>query len=64
MGPEHAVLDEEEVAAGAFGDEIFFFPVEDGLLVAFLMCTLLSQDIAKKVQRLDVAPQPADIFLE
>ena len=64
MRPDDAVLDEEEGAARALGDESRVLAVEKSLFASFRLRLFLGKDGAEEVQRLDVAAQPADVFGE
>ena len=64
MGPEHLVLHDEEVRVVAFGDGILLFAEEQGFLRVLFPRFLGGEDAAQKIQRGDVAAQPADILDE
>ena len=64
MRPDDTVFDEEEGAACAFGDESRIFAIEKRFRAAFRFRFFLSEDGAEKIQRLDVAAQPADVLGE
>lgn len=62
MGPNQAVFYDEEVAAGAFGDEVFVLAELDGSVDAFVVGGLFGKDVAEEVEALDIAAKPADVF--
>ena len=64
MRPKDAVFNEEESAIKAFGNKVFFPAIEKRFSRAQALRLFGGKDAAQKVQRADVAAQPANILNE